>query len=34
MLFKGHPTAIRTSRPQRFAFAALSGLGRVLGMSL
>ena len=33
MLFKAHPTAIRTSRPQRFAFASLSGLGRMLGMS-
>ena len=34
MLFQAHPTAIRTSRPQRFAFAALSGLGRMLGMNL
>jgi mannose-6-phosphate isomerase-like protein (cupin superfamily) len=34
MLFQAHPTAIRTSRPQRFAFAALSGVGRMLGMSL
>jgi hypothetical protein len=33
MLFKAHPTAIRTSRLQRFAFASLSGLGRMLGMS-
>ena len=34
MLFRAHPTAIRTSRLQRFAFASLSGLGRMLGMSL
>jgi quercetin dioxygenase-like cupin family protein len=34
MLFTAHPTAIRTSRLQRFAFASLSGLGRMLGMSL
>jgi mannose-6-phosphate isomerase-like protein (cupin superfamily) len=34
MLFQAHPTAIRTSRLQRFAFALLSGLGRMLGMSL
>jgi len=34
MLFNAHPTAIRTSRIQRFAFASLSGLGRMLGMSL
>ena len=34
MLFKAHPTAIRTSRLQRFAFASLSGLGRMLGMSI
>ncbi|HEY1510640.1 MAG TPA: cupin domain-containing protein, partial [Solirubrobacteraceae bacterium] len=34
MLFQAHPTAIRTSRLQRFAFASLSGLGRMLGMSL
>jgi mannose-6-phosphate isomerase-like protein (cupin superfamily) len=34
MLFRAHPTAIRTSRPQRLAFAALAGLGRMLGMSL
>lgn len=33
MLFKAHPTAIRTSRVQRFAFASLSGVGRMLGMS-
>jgi mannose-6-phosphate isomerase-like protein (cupin superfamily) len=33
MLFQAHPTAIRTSRLQRFAFASLSGLGRTLGMS-
>ena len=33
MLFQAHPTAIRTSRLQRFAFASLSGLGRMLGMS-
>jgi len=34
MLFQAHPTAIRTSRLQRFAFAALSGVGGMLGMSL
>lgn len=34
MLFQAHPTAIRTSRVQRFAFASLSRLGRLLGMSL
>ena len=34
MLFQAHPTAIRTSRLQRFAFASLSGFGRMLGMSL
>ena len=34
MLFKAHPTAIRTSRLQRVAFAVLSGVGRMLGMSL
>jgi hypothetical protein len=34
MLFTAHPTAIRTSPLQRFAFASLSGLGRMLGMSL
>ena len=34
MLFTAHPTAIRTSRLQRFAFAALSGVGGMLGMSL
>jgi hypothetical protein len=34
MLFQAHPAAIRTSRPQRFAFASLAGLGRMLGMSL
>jgi mannose-6-phosphate isomerase-like protein (cupin superfamily) len=34
MLFRAHPTAIRTSLVQRFAFATLSSLGRVLGMSL
>jgi len=34
MLFRSHPTAIRTSRLQRFAFASLSRLGRMLGMSL
>lgn len=34
MLFRAHPTAIRTSRLQRFAFASLSGLGRMLGMRL
>ena len=34
MLFTAHPTAIRTSRLQRFAFASLSRLGRMLGMSL
>jgi hypothetical protein len=34
MLFRAHPTAIRTSRVQRLAFASLSGLGRTLGMSL
>ena len=34
MLFRAHPTAIRTSGLQRFAFAALSRLGRMLGMSL
>jgi mannose-6-phosphate isomerase-like protein (cupin superfamily) len=34
MLFRAHPTAIRQSRVQRFAFATLSGLGRMLGMSL
>ena len=33
MLFQAHPTAIRTSRLQRFAFASLSSLGRMLGMS-
>ena len=32
-LFRAHPTAIRTSRLQRFAFASLSGLGRMLRMS-
>ncbi|MEV4418762.1 cupin domain-containing protein [Patulibacter sp. NPDC049589] len=32
MLFKAHPTAIRMSRLQRFAFTTLSGLGRMLGM--
>jgi hypothetical protein len=31
MLFQAHPTAIRTSRLQRLAFASLSGLGRMLG---
>ncbi len=34
MLFQAHPTAIRMSGLQRFAFASLSGLGRMLGMSL
>jgi hypothetical protein len=34
MLFTAHPTAIRTSRVQRFAFVLLSGVGRMLGMSL
>ncbi len=34
MLFTAHPTAIRTSRLQRFAFASVSRLGRILGMSL
>ena len=34
MLFKAHPSAIRTSGIQRFAFASLSGLGRMLGMSI
>lgn len=34
MLFRAHPTAIRMSPVQRFAFASLSGLGRMLGMSL
>jgi len=34
MLFTAHPTAIRTSRLQRFAFASLSGVGGMLGMSL
>lgn len=34
MLFRAHPTAIRTSRLQRFAFASLSGVGRMLGMQL
>lgn len=33
MLFNAHPTAIRTSRLQRFAFTSLSSLGRMLGMS-
>ena len=33
MLFQAHPTAIHMSRVQRFAFASLSGLGRMLGMS-
>jgi quercetin dioxygenase-like cupin family protein len=33
MLFQAHPTAIRTSRIQRFAFATLARLGRMLGMS-
>ena len=33
MLFQAHPTAIRTSRLQRFAFALLSGLDVMLGMN-
>jgi hypothetical protein len=34
MLFQAHPTAIRMSGLQGFAFASLSGLGRMLGMRL
>jgi len=34
MLFEAHPTAIRMSRLQCFAFASLSRVGRLLGMSL